>query len=1026
MKRPWIVLTVGALALVVLVGGTYAWLAARRAARSSGIERTPTAPATAGDLGAPIAVYLQTPADGDRLPANGTLPLSVLVDSQHGVQVVQFWLDGEWLTDVVPPAGQQRVDLDLPAALLTGDQPHTLIAVAVDQDGRSRPGNAVRLSALPAVEAEFILTTLGGESLGSIAQQFGQTAPRLLQANTPLLLAGVVQDEAQALPAGLHVRVPLGEPTLPEGTSLESERHPVSIAPDLPVPPSVAISTQGCDVAIQLTSVSSRAEGYRVYRLDADQNVFQPVGEVTGPGTENLVLLQDAATHGTPTYYITAYNSRGETSGPLTQVAFSDPGCLKPSGLSLSDGILRLPAEVERAYIYAAINAGEYNRWPRGQGEFLIPQEGAIDLHPLTDSVVGSGRDYPFEVSLEAWGWTAGELRFLGTASGRLERTRLEICNLDGACTGDMGSVHFVEQAAIGSDSEDQSRVFRWSSSLPNNPTALFQLSIQPFAPGAEMEPRGLVYSKVVAGSGSNDGSGGTFVVNFANLRQAVVQLTSPGAAAQVGPLDQIPLVVGDQGPVQPWLGLPLGWKEPNPSDLLAVEREAWALASGLADLPVVYYARLIPLDGNAPSGSASNSVRIDYRRLGPHPTVEVYNDLPPAAYEVSILGFNPPAPPWLHWGCVDIVAVDEASWVWKYGYWATMKDDFLQARDQGWAYCPTPWRGQGEPSWYEALWDFIQDGSSWLSQAYEDIKAGVVDLVASGLNEIPPGDLCGDSCKAWLKAGLDAGLAALGIPPSLPDVNKLTDEGIAYLVQEGARQIGAECGPECQQILTDALHDLKDQMLARQVSSYANADEAHAHGYNPLPLPPEGLTVTPSVGNTWQLAYATLHLTRTAEGAELSADELRKYQYDLRVGVQGRNEWMVGRSISVATAICYNDASMWPCDYKSDLVTEPLEGSLFGGSILVPDLAPGQSMDVQVVLIPNRWWYADHEKYSGNTWEWYDEWWHLYNHGRGSMTATISAQGIHLGGPETFVISQDGPWEFDLPLVDLQGMNAP
>jgi len=1021
VKRAWIAFVLGGIAVLGIVGaGTYAFLASRR------LAPMPEPSASRNR----IAVDVQMPGDGASFPANGTLPISVGLNSEHGVQVVQFWLDGELLTDVVPPEGARSVSLDLPADILTGDQVHTLVAVAMDEDGRSSPGNAVRLTGIPAVEAEFILTTQGGESLASIAGLFGQPVPRVLQANTRLLVSGRVQTETEALPPGLLVSVPLGEPPSPEPSTPGGAMHQVSISPDLPAPPSASISAQGCEVTIALTAPSDRADGYSVYRLDPDRAAFTRLEDLSAPDGNGAWRFIDTNAYGQPQYFIAAYNDLGETSGPLTQVAFTDPECLRPSDLSISDGILHLPADIERAYLYAAINAGEYNRWPRTQSEFVIPQDGMLDLHPLTDSVVDAeqGAQYPLDLDLEVWGWAGGELRFLGVATARLDDTRLAICNLDGGCTGDVGSTHYVDAAVVGSDADDQSRELRWTSSLANNPTVLLQVSLHPFAPAYQAEPEGLVYSELVTGQGSPNGSGGTFSIDFGNLRQAIVELTAPSAQAQADLAGLSPLVIEQesQPSLQPWLGGHLGWAEALDADFLDLELETSSIGSVVVNLPKVYYVRTVPVEGNQPSGPVSNSVRVEYRRLGPAPTVELYNDIPPAAYEVSIQGFTPPTPPWLHWGCVDIVAVDESSSVWTMGYWATMKDDFLEARDKGWAYCPTGWRGQGEASWYEQLWDFIQDGSSWLSEAYEDIKNGVVDAVASGLNAIPPGDLCGESCKSWLKAGLEAGLAALGIPPSLPDVNKLTDEGIAYLVEEGARQIGVDCGETCQELLTEQLHSLKDQMLDRQVTSYGSADEAHAHGYNPLPLPPDGLTVAPSLGNSWQLAYATLTLTRTPDGAGLSADELRKYDYRIDVGIRGYNEWMVGRYISVATAICYNDASMWPCDYISDLVTEPLEGSLFGAGIPVPDLAPGQSMDVQVVLLPNRWWYADHEKYAGNTWEWYDEWWHLYDHGQGRVTATIYAQGVHVGGPETFTISQAGPWEFDLPLIDLQGMNAP
>ena len=297
--------------------------------------------------------------------------------------------------------------------------------------------------------------------------------------------------------------------------------------------------------------------------------------------------------------------------------------------------------------------------------------------------------------------------------------------------------------------------------------------------------------------------------------------------------------------------------------------------------------------------------------------------------------------------------------------------------------------------------------------------------MAAFALNTLT-GGLCQDTCKQWLTTGLDAGLAALGIPPSLPNLDKLSEDGIDALVEEGASAMGFPCDSTCKDILNQQLHDLKDQMTQQQLASYGDANEAHDHGVNPLPLPPaDALTVKPSAASTWQMATTTLTVTRHADSGQYSSLVLQdKYKYHVVVDIEGRNEWMVGQNISVATMLCYNDASAWPCEYKDDPVTDPLTGQLFSGvDIPLPDLAPGESKQLTLILVPTAWWYKDHAKYSANTWSWANEWPYLWYHGTGSMTAAIYASGIQLGGPYSYPVSQAGPWQFDLPLVDLQGI---
>ena len=93
------------------------------------------------------------------------------------------------------------------------------------------------------------------------------------------------------------------------------------------------------------------------------------------------------------------------------------------------------------------------------------------------------------------------------------------------------------------------------------------------------------------------------------------------------------------------------------------------------------------------------------------------------------------------------------------------------------------------DKSWWEELGDFISDVVSfvsdavnWVSKAYESIKAYAVNLVASAL---------GDWARGPLMMALNAGLVALGVPPSLPNFSDLTNMGKDYLISTAADYAG-------------------------------------------------------------------------------------------------------------------------------------------------------------------------------------------------------------------------------------------
>lgn len=98
------------------------------------------------------------------------------------------------------------------------------------------------------------------------------------------------------------------------------------------------------------------------------------------------------------------------------------------------------------------------------------------------------------------------------------------------------------------------------------------------------------------------------------------------------------------------------------------------------------------------------------------------------------------------------------------------------------------------DKSWWEDLWDSIANFFSdlidvikgivnWVSQAYNGLKQGLIDLVA---NAIPiPG------LKTALTALVDTGLAAMGIPPELPDFDQLTSMSLDYMAETALDESG-------------------------------------------------------------------------------------------------------------------------------------------------------------------------------------------------------------------------------------------
>jgi hypothetical protein len=100
------------------------------------------------------------------------------------------------------------------------------------------------------------------------------------------------------------------------------------------------------------------------------------------------------------------------------------------------------------------------------------------------------------------------------------------------------------------------------------------------------------------------------------------------------------------------------------------------------------------------------------------------------------------------------------------------------------------------ESSWWDDfvnaigdVFSFIGDLVNWVSDAWNSIKDFAVNLA---VNLVPGCSAIPDVCKSCIGGGLDAGLVALGVPPTLPTFSDVENMGTDYMVQMGIDEIGA------------------------------------------------------------------------------------------------------------------------------------------------------------------------------------------------------------------------------------------
>ncbi len=88
-----------------------------------------------------------------------------------------------------------------------------------------------------------------------------------------------------------------------------------------------------------------------------------------------------------------------------------------------------------------------------------------------------------------------------------------------------------------------------------------------------------------------------------------------------------------------------------------------------------------------------------------------------------------------------------------------------------------------GITGFFEDLWSVVRDIGNWVANAYNGLRQGLIDWVASAL-PIP-------GLRTALEWMVNTGLMALGLPPTLPTFDQLTSLSLDYLAQVALTEAG-------------------------------------------------------------------------------------------------------------------------------------------------------------------------------------------------------------------------------------------
>jgi hypothetical protein len=340
----------------------------------------------------------------------------------------------------------------------------------------------------------------------------------------------------------------------------------------------------------------------------------------------------------------------------------------------------------------------------------------------------------------------------------------------------------------------------------------------------------------------------------------------------------------------------------------------------------------------------------------------------------------------------------------------------YAAARDSQTPICPESYKGMGSKPWYEQFWDFASSALSWVSETYNQIKQEVISAVASALDALPVIE-CGSDCEALLEQGLNAGLVALGIPPELPNLDQLTDQGMRYLVEMAAAEAGIDCDETCQDIIRSGIEDFIEQSQQATVDALCgNVEYAHSHGKEPMCLP-AGVTAVPAPGSITQPATVTIQITRRPEPVEVDEIFLDQYTYHINFNA---TTYMGTDSLLVQVNTGIYEGSYGATGYHERLpIDDPLRGPLFVGvDGPIPVLAPGESFTITFGLQPSDYWIPGHKDLiaAEGGYVQYNDFWELYYDAEVDITGSIICPWYDPYEQPTILCGGSDTYEFTIP----------
>jgi hypothetical protein len=394
--RNWVVAIIGALVILAIASATFFFIRYRQT----------------GSLHADASqsqVVISQPANMAEFQAGAPIEVHVNATGQKPFTSTELWING-MLEGVQagPPSGLTTLASSF-SWIPPSSGNFSLVARAINQDNDTAVSSAVFVFINPA------------DTGSQPVSEAGKVHPVVYPASP----AGNASPQP---PASGDVQTPAVEWQGSPGDWLTD-----LTASSAPAAPELVVSADGCKIKLGIHDLSSNEEGFALYRQTTNSPDWVHVTDLASHPGKGWIVFQESNLNGGITYYVAAFNGKGENSSNLALVNIDPQACssaqpatqapvldLKVQNLSIGDG-------TANSYCYTSPGGKNWSRWP--EFGFLTPVETGqvapllakpLLLASLDDNGVNPGPQ-SMDLKLECWGWQGGKLISLGSINKKID-----------------------------------------------------------------------------------------------------------------------------------------------------------------------------------------------------------------------------------------------------------------------------------------------------------------------------------------------------------------------------------------------------------------------------------------------------------------------------------------------------------------------------------------------------------------------------------------------------------------------------